>query len=102
MKELLYTSSFKKDIKKVSTYSSFKEDLFDKYTEMLAQGQSLPTNTKDHTLSKSSPKRYKGLRDFHLSPDICVLYKQTPDSIIFYRIGKHNNLGLTEKLVDIL
>lgn len=101
MKIALYTNAFKKDIKKVSQYKSFNDKLFDEYTEILLKGKPLPANTKDHALSKSSPTRYKGLRDFHLAPDICVIYKQTLDSIVFHRIGKHNNLGLTENLVDI-
>ena len=98
MKIVKYTNQFKKDSQKVKQYPSFNRDTLESYVNLLASGQRLPDKAKDHALSKSSPKHYRGLRDFHISPDICVVYDLHKDSIILHRIGKHNNLGLTEDM----
>lgn len=98
MKDLKFTPMFKKDIKKVYNYPSFNETFLDDCISKLRSGESLPAKCKDHKLSKSSPSRYKGFRDFHLSPDICVLYEISDNAIIMQRIGNHNNLQLTEEL----
>lgn len=71
------------------------------YINLLISNKQLPKNARNHPLSKSSPKKYRGLWDFHIAPDICVLYENNRDSIILTRIGKHNNLGLTEDLTKI-
>jgi len=68
---------------------------------LLVNNEQLPKSAHNHPLSKSSPKKYKGLWDFHIAPDICVLYENNNDSIVLTRIGKHNNLGLTEDLTKI-
>ena len=98
MKTIKYTNQFKKDTKLVKQYKSFSEETFKNYVDLLASGYKLPDNTKDHALSKSSPKHYRGLRDFHLSPDICVVYDINDGEIVLHRIGKHNNLKLTENM----
>jgi mRNA interferase YafQ len=98
LREILYTNAFAKDLKKVKSYPSFNGDKFKGYVDDLANGNQLPMSAKNHKLSKSSPKEYKGMYDFHISPDICVVYNITPVSIKLIRIGKHNNLGLTEDI----
>ena len=98
MRTIQYTNQFKKDIDKVQQYPSFSREIFIEYTEILAKGEKLPPKAKDHKLSKSSPKKYQNLKDFHISPDICIVYDLQKDSIILHRIGKHNTLGLTEDM----
>lgn len=100
MRKILYSNRFEKDIKTVKKYPKFNADLIKEYVELKANGKPLPDKAKDHKLIKSSPKQYSGLSDFHISPDICVVYGISGDSIILYRIGKHNNLGLTEDLIE--
>lgn len=96
MRNIDFSSSFKKDLKKVIKYLEYNQKKFNEYASLLANGQSLPTNAKDHPLAKNSPAEYKGFRDYHLAPDIVVIYELKEDSVVFRRIGKHNNLGLTE------
>ena len=96
MRNIDFSSSFKKDLKKVIKYPEYNQKKFNEYASLLANGQPLPANTKDHPLAKHSPAEYKGFRDYHLAPDIVVIYELNEDSVIFRRIGKHNNLGLTE------
>ena len=96
MRNIDFSSSFKKDLKKVIKYPEYNQKKFNEYASLLANGQPLPANTKDHPLAKNSPVEYKGFRDYHLAPDIVVIYELKEDSVVFRRIGKHNNLGLTE------
>lgn len=97
MKELKTQSTFKKDMKKVEKYPNFPPELLKEYIRTLLKGEKLPVEARDHKLSKSSPRQYQGLRDFHLTPDICVLYRREDSRITLVRIGKHNNLDLTEE-----
>ena len=85
-------------MKKVSKYPEFKKEILETYCKLLQQGEKLPAKAKNHALSKNSPSHYKGFRDFHVAPDICVIYQQTATEITLYRIGKHNNLELTEDI----
>ena len=102
MKKIKHTPQFKKDGKKVEQYKNFDPNTLDYYVNLLADGRRLPEKCRDHKLSKSSPKEYRGLRDFHLTPDICVIYDITETTVTLHRIGKHNNLNLTEELVEKL
>lgn len=99
MKEIKYTNLFERDLKKVKSYPNFDGKKLKTYTNVLAAGGQLPRSAKNHKLSKSSPKAYKGMYDFHIAPDICVIYNLDQKSIVLIRIGKHNNLGLTETLI---
>ena len=101
MKKVEYKNSFKKDLTKVEQYASFNEDILKDYVNLISSNQQLPRSAHNHPLSKASPKKYKGLWDFHIAPDICVLYENNKDNIVLIRIGKHNNLGLTEDLTKI-
>ena len=66
------------------------------FVNKLAKGEQLPDSARNHKMSQVSPKHYRGLYDFHVAPDICVIYKMDDTSISLIRIGKHNHLGLTE------
>ena len=96
MRKLIYSSKFNKDLKKVKKYPEYSDKKFSEYVNLLMQGKPLPANAKDHPLARHSPVEYKGFRDFHLAPDIVVVYRIINDVIEIARIGKHNNLGLTE------
>ena len=98
MRNLKATNAFKKDMRIVSQYKSFDPEFFDKCLNNLKNNESLPNRCKDHKLSKTSPKKYQGFRDFHIAPDICVLYEIRSNDVILQRIGKHNNLQLTEDM----
>lgn len=101
MKDIDYSNEFNKDLKLVRKYPTYNEERLKNYIEALQNNEQLPKNAHNHPLSKSSPKKYKGLWDFHIAPDICVLYENNKDSIVLIRIGKHNNLGLTEDFTKI-
>ena len=96
MREILYTNSFKKDLKKVKSYQSFKADKLKFFVNKLANGEELPASAANHKMASNS--HFKGIYNFHVAPDIAVLYKIDNSSISLFRIGKHNNLGLTEDI----
>lgn len=96
MKEILYTNSFKKDLKKVKSYSDFKADKLKYYVNKLAEGEALPETARNHKMASNS--HYKGFYNFHLAPNIVVLYKIDESSVSLFRIGKHNHLELTENI----
>ena len=96
MREILYTNSFKKDLKKVRSYKIFKADKLKSFVNKLANGEELPASANNHKMASNS--HFKGIYNFHLAPDIAVLYKIDDSSVSLLRIGKHNNLGLTEAL----
>ena len=96
MKIIDISPRFKKDLKTVGKYKNFKEDRLADYVNTLSDGNELPANARDHKMSKHSPTEYQGTRNFHVAPDICVIYRMDSDTIYLLRIGKHNDLNLTE------
>jgi mRNA interferase YafQ len=96
MKKIEISPRFKKDLKTVGKYNNFKDKKLSDYVNTLSDGKELPTNARDHKMSKHSPQEYQGTRNFHLAPDICVIYRMDNDNIYLLRIGKHNDLNLTE------
>lgn len=95
MKKLTWTNKYAKQLKDVSTYPDYNENLLTEYVEKLRNNEKLPEKAKDHKLSKHSPGIYSGCRDFHLAPDIVVVYRLTQDALELVAIGKHNKLQLT-------
>lgn len=98
MRNIKIKGKFKKELRVVSNYPEYDERLLDKYIQMLQRGEKLPENVRDHKLSKSSNSEYKDCREFHLAPDLLVIYKLFNDNIELVSIGKHNTLRLTSSL----
>ena len=100
MRNIRITTPFKKDIKRLEKTPLFRKNAntFEDYVERLRTGQALPEKASHHTLAKHSPKKLKGCGDFHVAPDLCVLYRITDDELQLLRIGKHNQLELTENV----
>ena len=102
MKKIEFTNKFKKHLKKVKSYPSFKVDKFNAVENALENDLSLDRVYDDHAASKSSPKSLKGRRILHLAPNICLIYNIIGDIIYFEDIGSHQDLGLTESLEDLV
>jgi mRNA interferase YafQ len=98
MRDLVLTTKYKKDMKALSKTQRFKKysALLVEYLACLQRGEQLPARAENHPLSKASPKEYKDCWDFHVVPDICVIYRMKEDTVELVRIGQHNDLGLTE------
>ena len=98
MKEVEFTNRFNKRLKTASKYPEFNADKLNNYIDLLRKGEKLPEKVRDHNLSKSSNAEYKDCREFHLAPDLLVVYRLFDDKIALISIGKHNTLRLTSSL----
>lgn len=84
-----YTGQFKKDYKLAMRQ---KRDMnrIDRVITLLAQGETLPENNKDHALSGN----WKGHRECHVAPDWLLIYKLEQDVLVLTltRTGSHSAL----------
>ena len=70
--ELVYTNSFKKDLKLAQKRNYDMNKIKDVLT-LLKSGKKLPTKYKDHELKGD----WKGFRELHISPDWLLIYTKT-------------------------
>ncbi|WP_159991741.1 type II toxin-antitoxin system YafQ family toxin [Pelistega ratti] len=94
MRDVIFTSRFKKDFKreKSSVYKLFLEsDEFMDILTLLRTDTPLAEKYCDHAMKG----QFKGLRNCHLRPDLVLLY-ELPDknTLILVRMGSHSQLGI--------
>lgn len=65
-----FTSEFKRDYK-LAVKRNLDVELLEKVISILAMGESLPDNCRDHRLSGN----WKGYRECHILPDWLLVYK---------------------------
>jgi mRNA interferase YafQ len=84
---LVYTSQFKKDFKRIQKQ---RKDLskLKVVLELLVEGKSLPEKYKDHPLHGN----YEGTRDCHISPDWLLIYVVIGNELRLIRTGSHAGL----------
>jgi len=93
MSELKYivkaTTQFKKDYK-LAQKRGLKIDLLKEVIKLLAMGEILPENNKDHALSGN----YNGFRECHITPDWLLVYRYEDDVLVLTlaRTGSHSDL----------
>ena len=89
MKELKYTAQFKKDYKR-AIKRGLKIELLENTIELLAAGESLAENQKDHDLSGN----WIGHRECHIQPDWLLIYRIENDVLVLTltRTGTHSDL----------
>ena len=87
MYKLAYSTSFKKDIKKLSQKDV---DATFEVLAKLATGENLDEKFKDHAL-KGELSHY---RDCHIKPDLVLVYQKLNDILVLraVRIGSHSEL----------
>lgn len=83
------TSQFKKDYKKAK-WRSKDMSCLDKVILMLANGEALPAQMRDHELSGV----HKGFRECHIEPDWLLIYKVKDEKLVLVlmRTGSHSDL----------
>jgi len=86
---IVWTNQFKKDYK-LSIKRGLEIDLLDNAIRILADGNPLPVEYKDHQLSGN----WKGHRECHIQPDWLLVYRMTEDILILTlsRTGTHSDL----------
>jgi mRNA interferase YafQ len=84
-----YTSQFKKDYK-LAKRRGKKMELLNKTIELLSNGEDLPENYYDHSLSGN----WVGHRECHIQPDWLLVYYFEDDVLVLTvaRTGSHSDL----------
>ena len=84
---LIYTTQFKKDFKRISKQGKDLEKL-EYVIETLLSKKSLDQKFIDHSLYG----KCKNHRDCHIEPDWLLIYRITSESLILERTGSHSVL----------
>ena len=89
--EIQRTSSFVKDYK-LAVKRGYDMNKLRKVVELLANGEALPREYRDHALTNS--RNYKGMRECHIEPDWLLVYKITESVLVLtlFRMGTHSGL----------
>lgn len=89
MLTIKYQTAFKKDYKRIKK-RGYDTRLLEKVIGLLADGQSLPKEYKDHALSGD----YSGCRECHIAPDWLLVYEVVEQDLLLYlmRTGTHSDL----------
>ena len=89
MLDILYSTKFKKDYKKIIK-RGYNIKLLENVLEILCNEQPLPPKYKDHSLSGD----YQGHRECHIMPDWLLIYKINHNTLILTltRTGTHSDL----------
>ena len=87
--DIQFTTQFKKDLKLAKKQNKDLDKLFS-VIEVLARGETLPPQYRDHDLSGN----YKGTRECHVEPDWLLIYEVQDNVLVLmlYRLGTHSEL----------
>ena len=92
MREIKYTSRFKRDYRREKSGQHGKklDALLMEAVDLLASDAPLPRRNFDHPLSGE----WSDHRDCHIRPDLILIYRK-PDSVTLelVRLGSHSELG---------
>ncbi len=83
MKDIFYTSQFKKDCKGLQNTATLQRVI-----NKLATGEKLERAHQDHKLKG----RWKKHRECHISGDCLLIYRQTANELVLERVGSHSEL----------
>ncbi len=83
------TAAFKKDFK-LAMRRCMKMELLENVIALLAMGESLPPENRDHELTGN----WKGHRECHIQPDWLLIYRVEADVLVLTlaRTGTHSDL----------
>lgn len=83
------TAAFKKDFK-LAMRRDMKMELLENVIALLAMGESLPPENRDHELTGN----WRGHRECHIQPDWLLIYRVEADVLVLTlaRTGTHSDL----------
>ena len=87
MLNIIYTSSFKKDYKRVKKQGK-NLNIINNVLYNLAHQVALDKKYKDHLLIGN----YKNKRECHLLPDWLLIYEIDNNNLVLHRTGSHSEL----------
>jgi len=90
MRDIEFTSQFKKDYKRVKKDSNNKDlaTILDPVLDALINDEILASNYRVHKLVG----KYKGFEECHLKPDLLMIYLRIENKLILTRLGSHSEL----------
>ncbi len=88
MRQVVQTSQFKQDLKKVKRSNRYKiEDLLE-VVALLANDKPLAEKHKDHSLTGN----WQAHRECHIKSDWLLIYQVVEDKLVLVRTGSHSEL----------
>ena len=87
MKNMVWTTSFKKDFKRMIKRGKSAEAI-KAVIQIIAEEKALDEKYKDHPLMGN----YAGTRECHIEPDWLLIYQSKGDDIVMVRTGTHSDL----------
>ncbi len=87
MYQIVRTSQFKRDVKKVIKRNK-DIDKLKELIKKLVKGHALPAKYEDHPLKGD----YRDCRDCHVEPDWILIYRAKGDKLHLVRTGTHADL----------
>ena len=90
MRDIEFTSQFKKDYKRVKKDSNNKDlaTILDPMLDALINDEILASNYRVHKLVG----KYKGFEECHLKPDLLMIYLRIENKLKLTRLGSHSEL----------
>lgn len=89
MREIIPSTQFKRDYKKIASSGRYSKKEFLDTVELLARDKTLPQKFRDHSLTG----QWKGYRECHIRPDWLLIYQKLDnDLLILVRTGSHSEL----------
>ncbi len=88
MLEIIYSSQFKKDFKKVRKLPLSDLKIIFEVISILEQEANLDAKYKDHELIGN----WSNFRECHIKPDLLLIYKKNVSELQLARIGTHSDL----------
>jgi mRNA interferase YafQ len=88
VREIIQTTQFKRDFKKIAASGRYKKQDFLDVTELLVNDIPLPEKYRDHALMNN----WKDYRECHIKPDWLLIYKKYDTTLLLARTGSHSEL----------
>jgi mRNA interferase YafQ len=85
MREVAYTTTFRKDYKRLTKSGRHDLSILQEVVALLVHDLPLDAKHRDHALSGD----WDGHRECHIKPDWLLIYKLAPDTLILVRSGSH-------------
>ncbi len=88
MREIVQTSQFKQDLKRVKHSGRYSIDDLLQVVEFLKNCESLPEKYKEHNLHGN----WRHYKECHIKPDWLLIYKLSDEKLVLARTGSHSEL----------
>ncbi len=90
MYQILYTNTFKKNLRKIIKSGNFPRERVEAIIDMISGGAKLEPSLNNHKLHG----KYDGTYECHIRPDMLLIYKKDNEEkvITLLDIGSHSDL----------